>query len=64
MYTLVIGIIKYIPVENLGTIPFLPLAEFTTHEQQFLSRVAEHVGIQGPQVGKTLPLVTGHLVEH
>src|SRR5919201_2020434 len=49
----VIGIVK--------VVPFVPLTEFATHEEQFLAGLAAHPGVEHPQVGKLLPFVSRHL---
>ena len=53
-------IVKQVPIQAPGVVPLVLLAEFSSHEQQLLSRVAVHEGVVGAQVGKTLPPVAGH----
>jgi hypothetical protein len=35
-------VFQHVPVEHAGAVPFQPLAELGTHEQQLLARVREH----------------------
>jgi len=51
------------PVQRLPGIPFLPLAEFTAHEQELLAGMGPHVGQKQAQVGHLLPLVPGHFAD-
>ena len=52
------------PVEAALMAPLLPLTELAAHEQKFLPRVRPHPGIEEAEVGKFLPPVTGHLIDH
>ena len=54
-------IVKEVPVEAFLMIPFVPLTELTTHEEEFLPRLCIHVTIEKSQIGEFLPVVSGHL---
>ena len=45
-HALVKRIIEHPPVQRLLTVPFVPLAELRTHEQQFLPGVGVHVRVE------------------
>ena len=49
------------PVEGVGLVPLLLLADLLAHEEELLARVAPLVGVQGTQARQALPLVAGHL---
>ena len=51
------------PVQGVGLVPLLLLAELLAHEQQLLAGVGPLVGVQGAQARELLPLVAGHLVD-
>ena len=51
------------PVQTALVVPFVPLAEFTAHEQQFLAGVSIQVAEQRPQVGHFQPGVSRHFVQ-
>jgi hypothetical protein len=40
------------------------LTELGAHEQELLARMSEHVGVEQPEIGETLPFVAGHAVDH
>ena len=44
--------------------PLANLAEFVSHEQQFLSRLREHVSIQKSQIRELLPFVAWHFANY
>ena len=44
--------------------PLGQLAEFVSHEQQFLARIGEQVRVQQAQASEAAPLVPGHLCQH
>jgi len=52
-----------VPVEALIVTPFLPLTEFATLEEQFLSGMRPHERVKHPQIGEFLPHVSGHFAE-
>ena len=54
---------QQVPVQALVEVPFLPLPEFTPHEEQLLAGMAPHVGVEEPQVGELLPDIPRHLIE-
>src|SRR5436309_944029 len=43
--------------------PFPDLAEFCSHEQEFLAGLRIHIAEQQTQVGELLPLVAGHFAD-
>src|SRR5437763_7350119 len=51
------------PIERLIVVPFVPLAEFAAHEEQFLPRMPIHPGIEHAEIGELLPLVPRHFIE-
>lgn len=55
--------LQEVPVEADQVVPLLTLGKFTSHEEQFLSRVGEHKGVVATEIGKFLPRVSGHLVQ-
>ena len=55
--------LQEMPIEAAVVIPFLPLSEFTAHEQEFLAGIGIHPGVKHPQVGEFLPGVTWHFVD-
>ena len=58
------GELQQRPVELVGFVPFVPLAKFAAHEQQFFTGMRILPGIEQPQIGKALPGIARHLVEH
>ncbi len=63
LQTLVRLVIEQMPIQTLVFLPFLPLADFRTHEQQFLAGMAKHESQKSAQVGEFLPKIAGHLVQ-
>src|SRR6516225_10143274 len=57
-------ILEQMPVQALIMVPFRPLAEFTSHEEQFFAGMRIHPGIKHSEVRKLLPGIPRHLVEH
>src|SRR6516225_1693827 len=57
-------ILKQMPVEALIMIPFRPLAEFPSHEEQLFAGMRIHPAIEHSEVRKFLPGVPRHLVDH
>src|SRR5690625_383720 len=55
--------LQQVPVDGMVMIPLAPLPELPTHKEQFLARMAEHPGIEKPEIGKLLPVITRHLGE-
>ena len=51
-------IFEQVPVEAGVVGPFLPLAEFVTHEHELLARQGEHVAVKNPQVGALFRVVS------
>ena len=49
------------PVEGVGLVPLLLLADLLAHEEELLAGVTPLVGVQGTQTSQTLPLIAGHL---
>src|SRR5690606_18539829 len=60
---LVMRVLEQVPVERRLVAPFAALAELTTHEEQLLARLREHVAEEQAQVREALPLIAGHAVE-
>ena len=56
-------VLEQVPVQASIVIPFGSLRELAAHEHQLLAWVRVHVRIQQPQIGKLLPLATGHLLQ-
>src|SRR5215475_8073769 len=57
-------ILGQMPVEALAMVPFRPLAEFTSHEEQFFAGMRIHPPIKHSKVRKLLPGIPRHLVDH
>ena len=57
------GILEQVPVQGVFIVPLVPLGEFSPHEGELFSRVGHHVGIEGPDPGKLLGVVSGHFAE-
>lgn len=55
------GVVQQIPVQLALKRPLVPLAQLRAHEQQLLSRVAQHVGVESPHARQLPPVVAGHL---
>ena len=49
-----------VPVETRVVIPFVLLAEFGAHKQQFFARMPIHPSQKHPDIGKLLPCVAWH----
>src|SRR4051794_32079536 len=52
--------LEQIPFDRATFVPFIPLPDFTAHEQQLLARMSHLVAKQESQVGELLPPVPGH----
>src|SRR5438270_4920315 len=52
-----------VPIERLIVVPFVPLAEFATHEEQLFPGMPIHPGVKHPEIGEFLPLVARHFIE-
>jgi len=52
------------PVQLHRLVPLPALGELVAHEQQFFAGVGEHVAVQQPESGKTLPVVSRHFGQH
>src|SRR5437868_11714090 len=61
--TIVLRQLGQMPIERLVMVPFMPLAEFASHEEQLLAGVPIHPGVEHPEIGKLLPLVPWHFIE-
>src|SRR6266496_73810 len=55
-----IAFLQQMPVEAGFVIPFVPLAEFTSHKEQFFSRQGIHISEKQAQVGKFSPFISRH----
>src|SRR5262245_47665736 len=51
------------PFQACLVAPLTPLSELSTHEQHFLAGMSIHEPIKCAQIGKALPVITGHFVE-
>src|ERR1700737_1134548 len=60
--TSVQGILQQMPVDTLIVIPFFPLTNFASHEQQLFSGVRVHPGVKHSEVGEFLPWITRHFI--
>jgi hypothetical protein len=56
------GGLEQVPIDALVVIPFLPLADFASHEQQLLAGVRVHPGVKHTEVGELLPWIARHFV--
>ena len=52
------------PIEALVEIPFVPLTEFSAHEEKFLAGMPVKISEECPQIRELLPHIARHLVEH
>src|SRR5207249_7472182 len=50
-----------IPVETYVVVPFVALAEFAAHKEQFFAGMPVHPRQKHPEIGELLPFVAGHL---
>ena len=57
-------IIQTRPIQFAVLVPLAALAEFLSHEQQFLARMAEHEGVGRLEVGELHLVRTRHLFDH
>ena len=62
--TIVQRMLEQVPVDTLVVIPFFPLANFASHEQQLLAWMSVHPGVKQTEVCEFLPRVTRHFVHH
>src|SRR6266700_1494449 len=53
--------LEQIPIQAGIVVPFPPLAEFSSHKEQFLPWLHVLIAEEQAQVGKLLPPVSGHL---
>src|ERR1700693_1606163 len=60
LHAAMIGLIEQIPIKARVMIPFAPLAELATHEENLFPRPRPHVTEQRAQVGELLPAIAGH----
>ena len=51
------------PVQLLCLVPLGELTKLLSHEQQLLAGVCHHVAKEGPQVGKLVVVLSGHLID-
>ena len=63
LHAAVRAVLEQVPVQAAIMIPLGPLGELTAHEDQLLAWVGVQIRIQQPQVGKLLPVITGHLFQ-
>ena len=56
-------IFQQVPVETDFFVPFPPLTEFSTHEEQFLARMPHQISMIQSKVGPFLPLIPGHFIQ-
>jgi hypothetical protein len=55
------GIFGQVPIQAAFMIPFVPLAEFSTHKKEFLGWLGIHITKEKTKIGKLLPVVPRHL---
>src|SRR5262245_64307157 len=55
--------ITEMPFQTGVVAPLTPLSDFSSHEQHFFARVPVHKAIERTEVGKALPVVTGHFLD-
>src|SRR5712691_4918862 len=53
--------IDQVPVEARIVVPFVPLAELATHEEQLFAGMAVHPRVKHSKIGKFLPFIARHL---
>src|ERR1700733_10999474 len=58
------SVVREMPVQRSIVIPLALLSELASHEQQLLSGVGVHEGIEQAEIRNALPAVAGHLREH
>ena len=51
------------PIEAAGFAPFVALAKFLAHEEEFFAGVRVLISIQQTKIGELLPHIAGHFVE-
>src|SRR5208283_625843 len=56
-------VLEQVPIDGLVVIPFLPLADFASHEQQLFAGVRVHPCVKHSEVGELLPWITRHFVQ-
>ena len=56
-------VLEQVPIDALVVIPFLPLADFASHEQQLFAGVRVHPGVKHAEVGELLPGIARHFVQ-
>ena len=54
--------LQQVPVDALVVIPFAPLPDLASLEEELLAGVRPHPAQEHPQVGSLLPVITRHLV--
>ncbi len=57
---LVQRLVGEVPFQRPVVVPLAVLSELAAHKEQLLAGVAEHVGVEQPQVGCLLPVVARH----
>ena len=57
------GGLEQLPIDALVVIPFLPLADFASHEQQLFAGVSVHPGVKHAEVGELLPGIARDFVK-
>ena len=58
------GFLKQMPIERMVVTPFVFLSKFIPHEQELFAGMPKHEAVIGAQVGKALPLISGHAAEN
>ncbi len=56
-------VLQQIPTDLAVVVPFVPLGQFAAHEQQLLTWMCPHVGVEQSQVGELLPEIASHLAD-
>ena len=55
--------VQQVPVEAAVVVPLPALGHLVPHEEELLPRLPELIAVQQAQIGETLPIVAGHLLE-
>src|SRR5271154_4210408 len=61
--TVVQRVLKQFPIDALVVVPFFPLSDLASHEQELFAWVRVHPGVKHAEVGKFLPWITRHLIQ-
>ena len=56
-------VLQQVPIDAVIVGPFAPLADFATHENQFLGGLGVHIAEQRAEIGEFLPIVAGHFAQ-